>query len=212
MFGIGAAPARWVAEYGCHVDTTHNAPIDRRQSAERLAATLVHAAIIRSADVVPSPPRRDGVRAPSTEGPSGLTQPNHFDDTRNMESNDAVAALAALAQATRLEIFRLLVRAGPAGLHVGAINEALDIAPATLSFHLKELARAGLIENRQEGRFIYCRANFAGMNDVLEFLTENCCESTGVACDTPRCAPARSPSTPKRRRPHEKVSRPSRRR
>jgi DNA-binding transcriptional ArsR family regulator len=129
-----------------------------------------------------------------------------------MESEQAVAALAALAQATRLAIYRLLVQAGPAGLNVGEINEALDVAPATLSFHLKELARAGLIENRQEGRFIYCRANFAGMNELLDFLTENCCEASGAACSTPRCAPARSASPTPRRRPHEKVSRPSRRR
>ena len=129
-----------------------------------------------------------------------------------MESENAVTALAALAQATRLEIFRLLVRAGPAGLTVGRINESLEVSPPTLSFHLKELARAGLIESRQEGRFIHCSANFARMNDLLDFLTENCCEATGVACTTPRCAPARSPSTPQRRSPHEKASRPTRRR
>ncbi len=129
-----------------------------------------------------------------------------------MESDQAVIALAALAQGTRLAVYRLLVRAGPAGLNVGEINEALDVAPATLSFHLKELAHAGLIESRQEGRFIRCSASFERMNELLGFLTENCCETSGAACATPVCKPARTPSPPQRRRPHEKVSRPSRRR
>ena len=129
-----------------------------------------------------------------------------------MESDQAVKALAALAQGTRLEVFRLLVRAGPNGLNVGKINEAVDVAPATLSFHLKELAHAGLIENRQEGRFIYCIANFTRMNELLGFLTEKCCEASGTACVTPLCKPAQTPKTLQRRRPHEKVSRSSRRR
>jgi DNA-binding transcriptional ArsR family regulator len=127
-----------------------------------------------------------------------------------MESADAVRALAALAQGTRLAIFRLLVEAGPGGLTVGRINEALEVAPATLSFHLKELAQAGLIESRQDGRFIHCSANFDRMNALLAFLTDNCCAGTGVSCAAPRCTPARP--APRQRRPHEKVSRPSRRR
>ncbi len=128
-----------------------------------------------------------------------------------MKSDQAVKALAALAQSTRLEIFRLLVQAGPAGLYVGKINETVEAAPATLSFHLKELANAGLIENRQEGRFIYCSANFERMNELLGFLTDNCCQASGKECVTPLCKPAKS-SPAKHRRPHEKVSRPSRRR
>jgi DNA-binding transcriptional ArsR family regulator len=128
-----------------------------------------------------------------------------------MESDDAVRSLAALAQATRLEVFRLLVQAGPDGLTVGGINEALAVAPATLSFHLKELAHAGLIENRQEGRFIYCSANFEHMNELLGFLTENCCQASGASCATPLCKPEQ-PAVRQRRRPHEKISRPSRRR
>lgn len=104
-----------------------------------------------------------------------------------MESDQAVKSLAALAQGTRLEVFRRLVRAGPAGLTVGRINESVDAAPATLSFHLKELVHAGLIESRQEGRFIRCIANFERMNELLGFLTENCCEGSGDTCATPRC-------------------------
>jgi DNA-binding transcriptional ArsR family regulator len=129
-----------------------------------------------------------------------------------METDQAVRALAALAQATRLEVFRMLVQAGPAGLTVGRINEALDVAPATLSFHLKELAHAGLIESRQEGRFIHCSASFESMNELLGFLTENCCQASGASCAAPLCEPERTPAALTRRRPHEKVSRPSRRR
>jgi DNA-binding transcriptional ArsR family regulator len=128
-----------------------------------------------------------------------------------METFDAVRALAALAQATRLEIFRLLVQAGPGGLTVGRINESLETAPATLSFHLKELAHAGLIENRQEGRFIRCSASFERMNELLGFLTENCCQASGASCGTPLCQPDVTRKRT-RRRSHEKVSRPSRRR
>ena len=101
-----------------------------------------------------------------------------------MESKNVIAALAALAQESRLGIFRLLVEAGPEGLSVGRIGESLGLTPATMSFHLKELSRAGLIEPRQEGRFIFYSANFLTMNELLGFLTENCCG--GKAC----CSPA----------------------
>ena len=92
-----------------------------------------------------------------------------------MESNQVIKALAALAQDSRLAIFRLLIQSGPPGLSVGKIAERLDIAPATLSFHLKELSLAGLLTSRQEGRFVIYSTNFATMNDLLGFLTENCC-------------------------------------
>jgi ArsR family transcriptional regulator len=92
-----------------------------------------------------------------------------------MEIKSAVKALAALAQETRLSIFRLLVQAGEPGLPAGQIAKALAIPNATLSFHLKELANAGLVRPRQESRFIYYGANFEAMGALLAFLTENCC-------------------------------------
>lgn len=93
-----------------------------------------------------------------------------------MEIRNATQSLAALAQETRLAIFRLLVEAGPEGLNAGAIAEALALPPATLSFHVAQLARAGLVESRQESRFIYYSANFTAMDDLIAFLTDNCCQ------------------------------------
>jgi DNA-binding transcriptional ArsR family regulator len=99
-----------------------------------------------------------------------------------MKSIQVVKALAALAQDTRLGIYRLLVTRGPEGLFAGAIGEKLRIPPPTLSFHLKELANAGLVVARQDGRFVVYTANFKIMNDLLEFLTDNCCG--GNPCTT----------------------------
>lgn len=101
-----------------------------------------------------------------------------------MKATQAVRALGALAQGTRLDVFRLLVKAGPAGLAAGRIGEMLDVAPATLSFHLKELSQAGLVESRQENRYIYYSADFERMNELLSFLTQNCCEAGG-SCALP---------------------------
>jgi len=101
-----------------------------------------------------------------------------------MDTTEAVDKLASLAQDTRLRIFRLLVEAGDAGLNAGAIAEALALAPATLSFHIAQLARAGLAVARQESRFIYYRANYAAMDDLIAFLTDNCCQ--GAACCLPK--------------------------
>ena len=92
-----------------------------------------------------------------------------------METKPVIAALAALAQETRLATFRLLVQAGPAGMSPGKISEALAIPASSLSFHLKELAHAQLVVARQEGRFVIYAANFATVSQVLAFLTENCC-------------------------------------
>jgi DNA-binding transcriptional ArsR family regulator len=92
-----------------------------------------------------------------------------------MEKQIVISALAALAQETRLDVFRLLVRAGPAGLPAGALGEALDLPPATLSFHLKELTSAGLIRYEKAGRSRIYTPDFAAMRDVLAYLTENCC-------------------------------------
>jgi ArsR family transcriptional regulator len=93
-----------------------------------------------------------------------------------METRNALAALAALSQETRLSIFRALVRAGPDGLSAGAIAEGVGAPASTLSFHLKELANANLIQSRQESRFIYYSANYPAMSGLVAFLTENCCQ------------------------------------
>jgi DNA-binding transcriptional ArsR family regulator len=110
-----------------------------------------------------------------------------------MENKQAVAALAALAQESRLTIFRLLVAAGPSGLSVGEIGAEVKTSPATLSFHLKEMVHAGLIAPRQEGRFIFYSANYGQMDGLIAFLTENCCVKDGVTClpvARGKCAPA----------------------
>jgi ArsR family transcriptional regulator len=92
-----------------------------------------------------------------------------------MESKNAVAALGALAQASRLQIYRLLVQAGSEGLAASHIAEHVGVPANTLSFHLKTLSHADLLLSRQEGRFIYYSANYEQMNALLGFLTENCC-------------------------------------
>ena len=109
-----------------------------------------------------------------------------------MNEAHVIRALAALAQEIRLRVFRALVVAGQEGLTPGALSEQLGIAPNTLSFHLKELAAAGLIEGESRGRYICYRANFAAMNDLIGFLTRNCCGG-----DASRCAPAKQASASK---------------
>jgi ArsR family transcriptional regulator len=107
-----------------------------------------------------------------------------------MEKMDAVAALAALAQDSRLDVFRLLVQAGPDGMAAGAIADALDLPPNTLTFHFDRLRMAGLATVRRDGRSMIYAAQFETMNALLGFLTENCCG--GVSC-TPAaaCKPTR---------------------
>ena len=96
----------------------------------------------------------------------------------------AIQALSALAQETRLGIFRMLIQAGPAGMAAGQIGEKLDLPPATLSFHLAGLTRAGLAQSRQEGRFVIYTVNFDNMNSLVAFLTENCCGGRACAPST----------------------------
>ena len=98
-----------------------------------------------------------------------------------METKQAVQSLSALAQDTRLGIYRLLVQAGPEGMAAGSIGEKLDLAPATLSFHLAGLTRAGLARSRQEGRFVIYSADFEAMNALLAYLGENCCGGRSCA-------------------------------
>jgi ArsR family transcriptional regulator len=119
-----------------------------------------------------------------------LTRIEYFNNRRSMEKTDAVAALAALAQDNRLDVFRLLVQAGSGGMAAGAIAEALDLPPNTLTFHFDRLRMAGLATVRREGRSMIYAAQFETMNALLGFLTENCCG--GAPC-TPAaaCKPAR---------------------
>ena len=106
-----------------------------------------------------------------------------------MKKDDALAALAALSQENRLEAFRLLVQAGPDGIAAGQVSEQLGLAPNALTFHLDRLKGAGLVTVRREGRSMIYAARYETMNDLVAFLTENCCQ--GAAC-TPKavCKPA----------------------
>lgn len=111
-----------------------------------------------------------------------------------MNTLQAVPVLAALAQPTRLDLFRLLVQAGEPGLAAGALSTALQISPSALSFHLKEMLHAGLVEATPQGRFVIYRANYAVMNALLDFLTENCCQ--GADCSTSGLTTACRPAPP----------------
>jgi ArsR family transcriptional regulator, arsenate/arsenite/antimonite-responsive transcriptional repressor len=123
-----------------------------------------------------------------------------------MEIKDAVTALAALAQETRLSIFRSLVEVGPEGMSPGRLAEGLAIPGATLSFHLKELTRAGLISSRQEKQFIYYATDFKAMAELMTFLTKNCCQGmpetclAGVQTALTRCCPPKAKSKNRRSR------------
>ncbi|WP_426104422.1 ArsR/SmtB family transcription factor [Massilia sp. TSP1-1-2] len=100
-----------------------------------------------------------------------------------MDTKNALAALTAVAQESRLAVFRLLVRSGPGGLAASKIAYQLGIAPSSLSFHLKELAHADLVTQRQDGRFVIYSANFDTMTALIAFMTENCC--AGAPCSPP---------------------------
>jgi DNA-binding transcriptional ArsR family regulator len=127
-----------------------------------------------------------------------------------MEKQLAISALAALAQETRLDVFRLLVQAGPLGVPAGELGDALGIPSATLSFHLKELKSAGLVRVERQGRSRIYRPDFAAANELVGFLTANCCQGLGASRGDIRdgaaaCAPAcppdagRPPSEPESR-------------
>jgi ArsR family transcriptional regulator len=105
-----------------------------------------------------------------------------------MDQKHAIAALAALAQETRLELFRLLVTCGPEGLPAGVIAERLGVQPSSLSFHLAQLTHAGLITQRRQSRLLIYSAEYGAMNELLAYLTENCC-GRGEACVPPACNP-----------------------
>ena len=118
-----------------------------------------------------------------------------------MEKSGAVAALAALAQDNRLDVFRLLVQAGPDGLAAGTVAERLSLAPNTLSFHFDRLRQAGLVTVRREGRSLIYAARYEAMNTLLAYLTENCCRGSAQTCAPATCTPSR----PARKRKRETV-------
>lgn len=99
-----------------------------------------------------------------------------------METKIALSAFSALSQESRLNVFRLLVKAGPAGLSAGTIAETLSISPSTLSFHLKELEMSGLTSSERDGRSIIHKADYAGIRDVVEFLMADCCNGDPRLC------------------------------
>lgn len=113
---------------------------------------------------------------------------HHFHDFGIMKSANVVRALSALAQETRLAVFRLLVKRGPDGYTPSELSERIGIPAPTLSFHLKELQRADLLQVRREGRFLHYSANFAAMQGLIDFLTEKCCSLAETECDS-TCAP-----------------------
>lgn len=109
-----------------------------------------------------------------------------------MKASEAVDALGALAQESRLAVYRALVKRGPEGYTPGELAEKLQLPSPTLSFHLKELQRTGLVSSQREGRFLYYGANFTQMNQLIEFLTAHCCSLSAGSCDTSVCVPAKS--------------------
>ena len=119
-----------------------------------------------------------------------------------MKKRDALAALAALAQDNRLNVYRLLVQAGPEGMPAGSVAGALKLAPNTLTFHFDRLREAGLVTVRREGRSMIYAAQFDTMNALLGYLTENCCQGRADECGPAQCkTPASSMA-----RQREKVS------
>jgi DNA-binding transcriptional ArsR family regulator len=109
---------------------------------------------------------------------------------RDMDSTQAISALSALAQDTRLSIFRLLVARGPDGMPAGAIGEALGVPASSLSFHLAHLTRAGLLSQKRESRSLIYAADITGMNALIGFLTSDCCGGNPALCIPPAAAPA----------------------
>lgn len=112
-----------------------------------------------------------------------MTAHHYFDNNENMKTVDVVKALGALAQESRLAVFRLLVKRGPEGFTPSVLAEKLGIAAPTLSFHLKELQHAGLVAVRREGRFLFYSTRFDRMKGLVSFLTDECCSQADEVCD-----------------------------
>lgn len=119
-----------------------------------------------------------------------------------LQTRQAIAALSALAQESRLAVYRLLMEHAPEGLAASVIATKLGLANATLSFHLKELVHAGLITSCQEGRFIYYSPVIDTMNALVGYLTENCCSASGTSCKpvSARKSASSAPTPGKRKR------------
>lgn len=116
-----------------------------------------------------------------------------------MEKSDAVAALAALAQDNRLDVYRLLVQAGPQGMPAGSVAGALKLAPNTLTFHFDRLRQAGLVSVRREGRSMIYAARYEAMDGLIAYLTENCCRGAPAQCAPSECKTAELPRRKKER-------------
>jgi DNA-binding transcriptional ArsR family regulator len=122
-----------------------------------------------------------------------------------MEKRDALVALAALAQENRLDVFRLLVEAGPAGMPAGGVASALALAPNTLTFHFDRLREAGLVRVRRDGRQMIYAAEFDAMNALIGYLTDNCCQGRVEQCAPAACRPA-EPAARRKARPKERAT------
>lgn len=150
----------------------------------------------------------DSVMSASITLPTKITSHRSETATRIMQTKQALTILSALAQESRLAVYRLLIEHAPDGLAASAIAEKLGLANATLSFHLKELSHAGLVTSQQSGRFVYYAPVIEAMNDLIGYLTDHCCsqsagacEVTSVSCKAPRPNSTRT-TTPR----HRKVS------
>jgi ArsR family transcriptional regulator len=131
---------------------------------------------------------RGALHLPRNDNGMALDATGYFHHSGDMEKLTAVGALAALAQESRLDIFRLLVQAGTRGLPVGQIGERLGGMPsATLSFHLNQLRQAGLVTFHREGRSLVYAAQYAAMNGLMAYLTENCCRGNSAGCGVGVC-------------------------
>jgi ArsR family transcriptional regulator len=147
----------------------------------RLAQNDGKGVILRASTLGPARLRPSAVNMAEVSRRPALDTTRLFQYYRNMDAKQVVAALGALAQESRLKVFRLLVQRGPEGLPAGAISERVSVPPTTLSFHLTQLTHAGLITARREGRSIVYAADYGGMQRLMAFFTENCCQDAGCA-------------------------------
>ena len=133
-----------------------------------------------------------------------LTVLRYFDSYKNMKKEKAIAALAALAQESRLDVFRMLVQSGPDGIPAGEIGAKLGVPSPTLSFHLNHLKHAGLVRCRRDSRSIIYSADYVAMNDLISYLMENCCRGDAEQCAPAACTPARTTNVKQRLRAAER--------